>query len=363
MVHVRYKIGLLFVSCIFGSLSAGSRMQGARSNEDQRLDSAIAREMNSSLPKQMPKINTRPLSKTRSPKKRLVGDFFKQRSFKDFLAQVYNDTRYADVLSRDPNHFEAMFKLAQDINLSAKGLRGLIRLYCNKMKSCEIIDPIVFERLSAVVPHYTKRFFTSTRKSSAALASLQSNVENTILSQLTNRFDDFENDPGSFIGNLSLRLTRLFDQVRDNDSCANSVEVMRLQQSIATLYETILSRVLWDMKSPEGVFDSFVKMGQGIITLEEKNILFDEQAKDLMWTLVHRFNYYLDLTGGSLPISFYEHTIDALKSGAIYFLEQSEEIKEVKTKKQTILDALDKSLIKAVAFEQGLITNEYTLAS
>jgi hypothetical protein len=214
-----------------------------------------------------------------------------------------------------------------------------------------------------MLPHYTKRFFSVTKKQTIARPSLQRNVENIILSQLTNKFDDFEDNPGLFIKSLSSRLTRLFDLTRGIENGEQNEELSKLRHSIAMLYEVCLGRLLWDIKSPEGVLDSFIRAGQGVLLLEKNNIVQDKAlVDDLMWTLVHRFSYYIDLAGGSLPLNFYEHTFDMLQSNAAYFLERDELIKEVRTKKETIIAALEKAKIKAIAFERGLIADDYSLA-
>ena len=66
--------------------------------------------------------------------------------------------------------------------------------------------------------------------------------------------------------------------------------------------ETMIARMMWNPRNPEGLARSFVTIGNGIVLLGEKGI-FDhmDDLDDLISSLTTRFCYFLDLYGSAIP--------------------------------------------------------------
>ena len=110
----------------------------------------------------------------------------------------------------------------------------------------------------------------------------------------------------------------------------------------------------------QGIWESVLRIANGLQLLGVHGILDHmDDLDDLLWSLVHRFSFFLDLAGSSLPVSFYEEIESDLAAKVVFFLEAQEQDETIKTKKTILLEALIKAKAKAIAFEQkGIFTDQ-----
>ncbi len=85
-----------------------------------------------------------------------------------------------------------------------------------------------------------------------------------------------------------------------------------------------------------------------------------DDLDDLLWSLTHAFTRNLELFGAHLPIEFYDE-IESDLTNEVTFLENAEQDDGIKTKKETIIDALVSAKAQAFAYRSQGILPSYTL--
>ena len=285
-----------------------------------------------------------------------------QQSFLKYIKEVYNHRSYAMRLSQDASHIVQFFEVCNEMNLAADLAYVGIRLFYNKIKACELIDDTVILQVLDKMPALLDRYFKTTGNSSTTkdLAFIQKQTENIILAQFTEHLPEFKEHPDTFITQLSKELANHFQSEYRalTEQQENNVSKERLRQLIIRFYDTAISKAIWNIKAPEGIWQSFTGIAYGLQLLGNHNTINHmDDLDDLLWTLTHRFCFFLDLTGSSLPTTFYEEMEHDLQSKAIYFLEFKEQDAGITSKKEFLIDALIQAKTRAIAFERkGIIS-------
>jgi hypothetical protein len=285
-----------------------------------------------------------------------------QQSFLKYIKEVYNHRSYAERLSQDASHIVQFFEICNEMNLATDLAYIGIRLFYNKIKACELIDDTVILQVLDKMPALLDRYFKTNAESSTMrdITFIQKQTETLILTQFTDHLSEFKQHPDTFITQLSKEIATYF-----NNEYRNITELQhmneskeRLRQLIIRFYDTAISHAIWNIKAPEGIWRSFTSIAYGLQVLGNHNVINHmDDLDDLLWTLTHRFCFFLDLAGSSLPTTFYEEIEHDLQSKAIYFLEFKEQDAGITTKKEYLIDALIQAKTKAIAFERrGIIS-------
>ena len=81
-----------------------------------------------------------------------------------------------------------------------------------------------------------------------------------------------------------------------------------------------------------------------------------DDLDSLLWELTYRFNFFLDLSGFSLPLNFYEEVEKAIEEKTVSFLESKEQDEGVKSKKEIFTEKLLQAKTKAYAYyKKGIL--------
>jgi hypothetical protein len=285
-----------------------------------------------------------------------------QQSFLKYIKEVYNHRSYALRLSQDASHIVQFFEVCNEMNLAADLAYVGIRLFYNKIKACELIDDTVILHVLDKMPTLLDRYFKPSGDASPAkdLAFIQKQTENIILAKFTEHLPEFKEQPDTFITQLSKELATYFQNEYRSQAAQQQENVSkeRLRQLIIRFYDTAISKSIWNIKAPEGIWRSFTGIAYGLQLLGNHNIINHmDDLDDLLWTLTHRFCFFLDLTGASLPTTFYEEMEHDLQNKAVYFLEFKEQDAGITSKKEFLIDALIQAKTRAIAFERkGIIS-------
>lgn len=286
---------------------------------------------------------------------------FHRSFFKKYIEEVYNDPKYTLILSQNSNYILEFLDLSNEFPLSCEDVYAVLRLFNIKLKECEVIDDDVLRQFMPHFPSLIKRHFKIKKKNRDLLNQIKKNIELLILNKFTHESSLLEQEPEVFVSELSTSLAKLVLSAQNNNAQAlqdhsQEYQQEKLRQMIVSLFQTMIERTLWNAKSYESIIDSFIGIGDGIISLGTKGILSDMDDLDLLlWSLNHRFIYFLDVFGGSLPLEFYEHLEAVLDNGEIFFLELAEQDTGIKTKRQFLTEAIVRAKIKALAQEKGII--------
>ena len=279
-----------------------------------------------------------------------------------FVKEMYNNKYYSDFLSQDGTHIIDFLNLSCQANLDIESLYTGIRLFYNKIKACELIDDTVIIQVLEPLPKLLGKYFEIEEYKIPTFDSLSKNIESVILYKFTEHIQDFQQEPNSFITKLSEEIGSIAKkEIETLEKNKEKKEILeRLRQIIIRFFELGLSKTMWEPKSYEGIWESVISIANGLQLLGVHGILDHmDDLDDLLWSLVHRFCFFLDLAGSSLPLTFYEEIESDLESKIIFFLEAQELDEGIKTKKDTLIKALLKAKAKAYAFEKnGLFTDQ-----
>jgi hypothetical protein len=283
-------------------------------------------------------------------------------SLLNFITKIYNHKSYAMELSQNATHVIQFMDFGNELQLGSDAMYVVWRLFYNKMKATEIVDDSVVLNLLDATPKHLERYFAeySDVPEKNDLQFIKKQIESMILGKFTRSVDLFKREPDTFVSHLAQELAQHYDseisQVRK--AAAKQELVERLRHMIIRFYDTTLGKVMWNPQQPEAVWSSFTTMAQGLQRLGEYNIIKHmDDLDDLLWSLTHRFCYFLDLTGASLPLTFYERVERDLAEKSVYFLEFREQDEGVTSKKSTVLDALAQAKTRAIAYEKkGIIS-------
>ncbi len=285
------------------------------------------------------------------------------RGFSQYLSDVYNKQNYASMLSQDGTHLVDFLQLSDELNLNHTTLYVGFRLFHNKIKSCEVIDDTAILQMVEPIGKYLERHFEENETHyKTNLNFIRKHTEELMLAKFTDHYAKFQEEPDVFILNLSEEITKEFKQEFTNFEKSIKVQQEkaeareRLRNLTLRFLETALGKTIWSTQSYEGIWHSFQAIAFDLQALGVRSVVNHMDDMDsLLWSHVHRFCYFVDLVGSHLPLEFYEEIEGDLNNKLIYFLEEKEQDAYIKTKKETLEEALVKGRMKAVAYSKGIV--------
>lgn len=283
-------------------------------------------------------------------------------SFLSFIKEVYNDRAYPEFLAQNAAHLAEFCSLATELSLDRQSVVVSLRLFYNKLKECEFVFDSALEQILVALPELDKYFEVKAVEDKNDLTIIKYYIEQTLLNRFTNGFHQFQREPDAFIGALAqdfaddyaLHLHTYSTLVQRQSDELESVT--QLRSTIVRLVELTLNKTMWDTEKPEAVWTSFKRNAIALQNLGARNILTEmDDLDDMLWSLVHRFCYFLDVCGGLLPEGFFDEANQDLANRSVYFLEAAEQDEGIRTKKQFLVEYLLKAEAKAGAFSRGLL--------
>ncbi len=287
-------------------------------------------------------------------------------SFLEYIKQVYNQRSYATYLSGNGSHIVEFLEIGRELSLNPEYLYVGTRLFYNKLKEAEIIDDTLpLQLLPAFSKHLAAHFDHQQEEAQPKenLEFIKKHTEEVILYKFTEHFNRFQNNPDSFIDELSHDLATFYHQQDTTKTQAHmkydskQETLTRLRHITIRFFELTISKTMWNTIQPETIWPSVVALANGLQSLAQHRILDHmDDLDDLLWTLIHRFNYYLELTGADLPMTFYEKVENDLMNRSVFFLEAKEQDDGIASKKQILIEGLLRGKARSMAEKEGLLT-------
>lgn len=307
-------------------------------------------------------VGTRSVLNTDEQEKACADSIF-SRSFSQYIGEVYNKQNYATMFSQDGTHLVDFLQLSDELCLSSTTLYVGLRLFHNKMKSCEVIDDtVILQIIEPIGKHLEKYFEEQELEHKTNLSFLRKHTEELMLAKFTDHYATFQQEPDVFLSNLSEEITKQFKQEVSHieKNFKDSQEKFEARERLRTItirfLETALSKTMWPTQSYEGIWFSFQTIAHDLQALGTRGVINHMDDLDsLLWSHTHRFCFFLDVFGSHLPLEFYEEVETDLNNREVYFLEEKEQDACIKTKKETLEQALIKGKMKAVAYSRGIV--------
>lgn len=283
------------------------------------------------------------------------------KSFLRYIKNVYNRRDYAEILSQDGSHIVEFLKLCNELNLDSSTLYVGMRLFRTKMMSCEIVDDTVLIQLLNALPDLMIGYFEKKPKNlKNDIGVLSRGIEKIILGRLNNYTSNLQHRSDESIKPMAQDIAGLvFEEIKKiKNRKADKKTKDRLRFEVIRLFETVVAKTLWNHRSPETVWPSFLSIATGFQRLAACNVIAHMDDLDSsLWALIHRFAFFLDFVGSYLPLDFYKDVETALEDKSVFFLESQEQDEGVKSKKDVLAEALLHAKAKAYAFhKKGIIS-------
>ncbi len=287
------------------------------------------------------------------------------KSFIKYIKDIYNEPTYAEILSQNGIHLVEFLELATEINLNCETTYVCMRLFYNKIKASELVDDTMITQIIPHLPKHLDRFFYTKDEDTKKvnLTFVKKNLESLLMTKITEKLPEFQNKPNEFAQVLGNEIITFVKKETDRaERELNKFESReRLRQMVIRFLELTLSKLIWNPKAPESVWQSFLGLANNLQLLGAYGIIDHmDDLDDLLWSLTHRFCYFLDLTGSILPLEVYEEMEHDLRNGLILFLEEQEQDFGIQTKKETLATTLLHAKTRAYAYQKkGLFTQPF----
>lgn len=279
-------------------------------------------------------------------------------SFGQFVQEEFNSPDYADHLTQNAMHFVELIKIIDEMNLGKDAITyfyTIFKLFNDKFKECEFIDhTVVIHTLRETTPILGK--YITYQENLSNFDSIKKQLQNMLQFKLTEHLNKLTT-PTEPTDNLVFDLTQIFMNFEktSKDSLEN---VCKLRSIIVGFFENILGKTLWSKTFYESNWISFKTIGHLINRLYKYKVLDDEDELDrIKWSLVHRFNYFLNVLGIAFPLEFYAEIEEDIANKSVPFFEEEEQDDFIKTKKETFLSYISNAKTKVIAYEKaGIIS-------
>lgn len=297
---------------------------------------------------------------TRNPQTVVEKNTFYCKAMSLFVNKIYNTPQYAEHLSQDATHVTELLHLAGKYGLGQEAVYTGLRLFHNKLKEADIIDDTATGHLLQEFPKLLERFFTAEEPAVEKTSSLHSPakvMENMLLSEFTAHVQQPKVGLDTFFTNLARKMAKAVPTEKPQES---DIYMMRerLRTQVSSFLEQVIGKTMWYPQNYESIWESVTSMAHSVHMLGASGVLNHmDSVDDLMWSIVHRFSFFLDQYGSRLPRSFFAHIRDAIEQKQAFFLNSPELDEGITTKKDTLLNALARAEAKAVAFKHGIISD------
>ncbi len=282
-------------------------------------------------------------------------------AFESYIQEQYNHPNYSEYISQNGTDFLTLLETIKDYDLGDEKIfktYTIFKLFKDKMNNCSLIDDVIISQIISKTPSLIDQYFKKDLLPS--LEETKTFIEYQLQLKLLEHFEQFAADPTRCVTTVSEQLAKQI--VEKHKSLVEQIDrTNKLRSMIIRFFETMISKTIWDIRHPENLWLSISAIANGTTNLLNTGILDDEDDVDsIIWILVHRFCFFLDLRGSFLPLNFYDEIEEALNNGSVKFLEEEQD-DFITTKKEVLIEALTKAKIKAIAFYQGgIISDEIT---
>ncbi|HEX4068490.1 MAG TPA: hypothetical protein VHX42_00160 [Candidatus Babeliales bacterium] len=223
-----------------------------------------------------------------------------------------------EILPHDFSHLSHLVAYGTRSHQPPAYIRSIVKLFSNLIKSSHHINAYAFSDLLETFPEQLAPYFSlvesrayitdSALYDATFVDRFKTTVNNMLYAKFSNEYDSFRQDPNLFLQKISNNIVTIAQE---------EVAQEQLRQGIIRFCEIALSKLVWSPTAHEETWRITKKIGEQLAIFLEHNILDDiNDLDDLHWTLLNRYCYFLELTAGDMPESFYQAIRNDLCSNA-----------------------------------------------
>jgi len=276
---------------------------------------------------------------------------FSSTGLNNFFENIYNKHWYGiDFLPNNFSHIIQFLQYGKKTNQTGPYLKSVLKLFGNKLKASSYVNSYALLDLMDELPELTKHYFVIDLGN--IFEENKKIINNLMYNNFLKDFSFFKKEPKKFLHNLSKEIVEKLN--KESKIVSSHVNLEHIRQSLVRFLEQSFGKLIWSPEDHENIWNLFYRTTKKIAELS--SIVDDmDSLDDLYWSLIHRFCFFLDLTGHELPVEFYKDFRIKLSSAKLPMFQIEEQEHSITSKENQLVQALFEGEAKAMAYKEGLI--------
>jgi len=274
------------------------------------------------------------------------------------IFRTINHASYCcDVL---PHDFSCLLQLLEHGQRSKKDplyFERVLRLFTRLSKEAPCINAYAFNDLIARMPSLLQQSTTlhahtvldnKTLLEMDIIDRFKGSVNSLLYTQFLNDYSGFKKDPDTFLEQVSDHISGILEE---------EWNVGQMRTILVRFLEVCLGKLAWSPDNYEQVWRSTKGIAHNLGTFTQQRIIEDvDDLDDMLWSLVYRFHFFLDLFGNNLPHEFYDMAGADIRNGKLLLTEIEEQQDWLVGKAEFLQNSLRSGKTRMLAFEKGILT-------
>ncbi|KKP36045.1 MAG: hypothetical protein UR26_C0001G0089 [candidate division TM6 bacterium GW2011_GWF2_32_72] len=281
---------------------------------------------------------------------------FTPAGIKCFLKHTYNHKEYGEnFLPNNFSHFLQFLEQGNSTGQSREYSQGIIKLFNQKLKYSSYVNSAAFTEMLDQFPNLIKQHFIE--KQQTSVEKITSNIKNILYNNFLSHFSFFKKSPDQFFDHIS---NELKSNLNPEEALEEKTSIESMRSATLRFLEHAITKLVWTPQDQAGTWENVKKIQTQLYGLVDKKIVSNvDDLDDLFQTLLHRFCYFIELTGEELDLkNFYEKVKKDMDSKSLLLLELEEKEDFIENKKQVLAKAIFKGEARAIAKQHGIIGNQ-----
>lgn len=251
---------------------------------------------------------------------------------------------------------ESLLDHGNRTNQSALYAQSCIKLFSNVVKGTHYINAHTFctflEQINKhMAPYFSHTLSREYLRTNAQDMHMYDRFKATVNSMLyvkfSSEYDSFKSEPELFLNTIALHILDIMQE---------EVQIEKLRNTLVRFLELAIGKLVWSPDDQEKTWHSVKDISLSLAALFENSILDDvNDLDDLFWSLIHRYSFFLELTGSMLQESFYTHVKHALRDENLLILTLQEQDDFVESKAHYLQRVLFQAEVKSRAYQKGIL--------
>lgn len=323
-----------FISCVYSILILSHFTFSFSKDNEKKRDNQHMHTLEESLPE----IFFSPLEYTRA-------------SIGYFLEHTYNHPLYGPkFFALNLFHVGEFLKHAHKTKQPRRYISKALQRFIHKEHNLIYINSTAFFELLEQLPEFLQSYFDKSKEKKEILSDIKRCAYNFLLQE----FNYLKSDPDQALDKFAQRLyecTSNRDRTKSYD-----ISIGRLQHTVVEFLKTSCSKLIWSAVDQEWSWKLVKAFSYKFVDLYKASIITPKQFNELLWVLLYRYCYFLELEGEKLSPTFYAHIRNDLETEQAPLWATPERNQYAIKKLHYLQQALMEAEIFAQAYHSGLIS-------
>ncbi len=221
---------------------------------------------------------------------------YNQKCIRFFLQRIFNHKRYPqDFLALNFFHIRSALGLAQQSEQPRRFMKKVLHLFQPKLQNI-YINPYAFLELITSFPIIIGPFCNLEEEKQSMIAVLKQVVSQCLLED----FEQLKCNPEQTLTQLANDIYALIKD--DQRDCT----IEQLQHGVYSFLVRGFSSIVWCSDDQQDTWLNIKEIADQLELCAQKNLIDSAMLEDLLWTLLQRYAYFIQLSGHQLSQEFYD---------------------------------------------------------